>query len=137
MSEQAQEHANVVAPPPLIYGGGLALGLLMQRLVPVRFGRTVARPVGVTLIVLNFVIGVPAFVTMRRARTSVRPDVPTTTLVTTGPFRYTRNPIYLSFVLLYTGIALLADALWPLLLLPLVQAVMNRGVIAREEAYLE
>ncbi len=74
---------------------------------------------------------------MRRAGTNVRPDQPTLALVFDGPFRFTRNPLYLAATGLYLGIALLVDALWPLLLLVPVLAVLRWGVVAREERYLE
>jgi protein-S-isoprenylcysteine O-methyltransferase Ste14 len=61
---------------------------------------------------------------------------PTTALVTEGPFRYSRNPIYLALTLLYVGVALLINALWILLLIVPVLLVIRYGVIAREEAYL-
>lgn len=74
---------------------------------------------------------------MRRAGTSVNPTQPTTTLILEGPYRFTRNPIYLGMTALYMGIAILANTLWPILLLPGALFVMTRGVIEREEAYLE
>jgi len=58
-------------------------------------------------------------------------------MVTEGPFHYSRNPAYLSMTMIYTGIASLANALWALLLLPVALLVMQRGVIEREERYLE
>ncbi len=137
MSENSHEHANVIAPPPLIYGASLLIGLLAHWAFPRPFlSRTVARVVGPGLIVTGFLTGLAAARTMRRAHTSLRPDTPTTAIVDTGPFRYTRNPIYLAFTLMYTGIACFANALWPILLLPFVLAVMQRGVIEREEQYL-
>src|SRR5260370_40391537 len=73
---------------------------------------------------------------MRRAAAEINPMRPTTTLVTTGPFRYTRNPLYVSLTGLYAGVALPLNAVWPLLLLPGVLLVVQRGVIERAEAYL-
>ncbi|MBA3944277.1 MAG: isoprenylcysteine carboxylmethyltransferase family protein [Herpetosiphonaceae bacterium] len=135
---EKRDTAGIVAPPPLIYGGTLIVGLLLNRLLPVAFlPRNVARRVGALLIGLNFLVGMPAFMNMRRAGTSPNPATPTTAIVTTGPYRYTRNPIYLSFTVMYIGIATFANALWALLLLPGVLAVMNQGVISREEQYLE
>src|SRR5689334_16970452 len=98
MSEIPQNHADVVAPPPLIYAGGLVLGLLLQRVAPLPFlPQRIARIIGIALIGLNFLVAGPAVFAMRRARTSLNPALPTTAIITTGPFRYTRNPIYLSF----------------------------------------
>jgi protein-S-isoprenylcysteine O-methyltransferase Ste14 len=74
---------------------------------------------------------------MRKAQTHINPREPTTAIVTTGPYQFTRNPIYVSLTLLYAGIALLANAIWALALLPAILYVMNRGVIEREERYLE
>ena len=137
MSDQPHDHANVVAPPPLIYAGALVAGLLLQRYRPLPvLPARVGRPLGALLIGLNFLIAIPAVLGMRRARTSLNPAAPTTAIVTSGPFGYTRNPIYLSFAILYAGIALFRNALWPLLLLPGVLTVMTKGVIEREERYL-
>ena len=74
---------------------------------------------------------------MRRAGTSVNPTEPTTVLVMDGPFKFTRNPLYLSLALFYAGVATLVNALWAMLMLPIVLLVINRGVIGREERYLE
>jgi protein-S-isoprenylcysteine O-methyltransferase Ste14 len=73
---------------------------------------------------------------MRRAGTNVRPDQPTLAVVTDGPFRYSRNPLYLGLTGLYVGVTLLADALWPLVLLGPLLGVVQRGVVRREERYL-
>jgi protein-S-isoprenylcysteine O-methyltransferase Ste14 len=74
---------------------------------------------------------------MRGADTTLRIDKPVSSLVEDGPFRYSRNPGYLSLTMLYTGIAILRNALWAILLLPLVLYVMKREVIEREERYLQ
>ncbi|MCX6044487.1 MAG: isoprenylcysteine carboxylmethyltransferase family protein [Chloroflexi bacterium] len=137
MTENSHEHANVIAPPPLIYGVSLLVGLLLQWASPrPLLARTTGRVVGLTFIITGFLTGLTAALTMRRANTSLRPDTPTTAIVDTGPFRYTRNPIYLGFTLMYTGVACFANALWPIVILPFVLAVMQRGVIEREEQYL-
>jgi len=73
---------------------------------------------------------------MMRAGTNVDPTQPATVLVVDGPFKYTRNPLYLSLTLLYAGIAILVNSLWTMLLLPVVLVVMRKGVVDREERYL-
>ena len=74
---------------------------------------------------------------MRRADTLANLYKPVSHIATEGPFRYTRNPAYLSMTMMYTGIASLANALWAIILLPVALLVIQRGVIEREERYLE
>lgn len=99
--------------------------------------RKVASILGATLIGTSVALVSQAFQRMRRAGTNVNPTEPATVLVTEGPFRYTRNPLYLSMALFYVGVSMLVNALWAMLLLPAVMLVINRGVIEREERYLE
>lgn len=132
------DNPGVIAPPPLIFAGPLALGLLLHRFFPKKF---LPRWIGITLGSLGIISGAilirDGFREMRAAKTNVDPYKPATTVVTAGPYRYTRNPLYVGITLIYTGIALLANALWALFLLPVVLVVMVYGVIKREEQYLE
>lgn len=138
MSNERNDNPGVIAPPPLIYAGTLAAGLITNRLAPAGFLPRVSRKVlGIPLVVGGLAIGFSGLRVMRRAGTNVDPREPTTAIVTGGPYRFTRNPLYVSMTLMYTGISALANALWPMLLLPGVLAVMNKGVIEREERYLE
>jgi protein-S-isoprenylcysteine O-methyltransferase Ste14 len=74
---------------------------------------------------------------MVRSGTNVIPNQPTLAIVTDGPFRYTRNPLYIGATLAYTGLALIFNSFWPLLLLPALLMVIHWGVVRREERYLE
>lgn len=139
MTNSIPDNPGVIAPPPLIYAGGLVIGLLLQNKFPLPFlpkGWQQA-VFGSTLIGLAVIIVRQGFQEMQRAQTNVNPMLPATSLVVDGPFRFSRNPLYLSMALFYTGVAILANALWPILLLPVVQFVMRVGVIEREERYLE
>jgi protein-S-isoprenylcysteine O-methyltransferase Ste14 len=78
-----------------------------------------------------------AILAFRRAGTSPNPWRPTTAMVTGGPYRLSRNPMYLGFTLLYLGAACWANSLWLLLFLPVILALMQQLVILREERYLE
>ncbi len=138
MTEKFPDKAGVIAPPPLIFLGTLLIAILLHWLYPINpLPMGIGFVVGVVLIVLSLVMAGSALSLMRRAGTSLNPEEPTTAIVTSGPFRYTRNPIYVSMTLIYLGITLLANALWPLVLLPFVLVAVDRGVIAREERYLE
>ena len=138
MSKETVDNPGVIAFPPALFAGTLALGLLLHFIFPVNFlPRSIAISSGVVVIVGAALIARSSFRTMRRAQTAVDPSRPTTAIVSDEAFGFSRNPIYLSLTLLYVGIALLFNALWALLiLLPLVVIVQN-GVIKREERYLE
>ena len=133
-----RDNAGVVAPPPLIYLGPLVLGLLLNRRFPVLFlPRRIAHIVGWPLVGGGMLLAGWFFRTMKRADTPIDPREPVSRLVTAGPFRYTRNPAYLAMTMIYGGITSLANALPSILFLPAVLLVMRRGVIEREERYLE
>jgi protein-S-isoprenylcysteine O-methyltransferase Ste14 len=79
----------------------------------------------------------PAAGLFRRLGTHVPPSQPTTLIATTGPYRWTRNPMYLGMALIYAGLAIGFDGPIALALLPLVLIAIQTQVIAREERYLE
>jgi protein-S-isoprenylcysteine O-methyltransferase Ste14 len=129
--------AGVLVPPPLLYAVPLAVGLLIQHWshLPIVPGRAAA-PLGVACVFLG-VVGFPAVLAFHRARTSPNPFRPSSALVTTGPYRFSRNPMYVGLTLLYAGVAIWVNAVWPLLFLPGILIVLHYGVVVREEAYLE
>ncbi len=137
MDTNTRDIPGVVAPPPLLYALPLAVGLYAQHVRPqALLPAEIGRPVGMALVVLGL-IGMAGVVAFRRARTSPNPWRPTTALVLTGPYRWTRNPMYVGMTLLYLGATAWVNTVWPLIPLPVILLVMQRGVIAREEAYLE
>jgi protein-S-isoprenylcysteine O-methyltransferase Ste14 len=132
------DNPGVIMPPPFIYAGVLAAGLLANRSFRLPFlPRPLARTIGPLLILGGLAAALLGSRELHRAETNVDPYEPATTVVTGGPYRFTRNPIYVGFTLIYLGISALANALLPVLLLPAVQQLMRRGVIEREERYLE
>ena len=133
-----QDNPGIKVPPPLIYVAPLLLGLLLDRKAHVPFlPRGVARGLGWPLLGGGVVLNGWFLKTIRDAEVPVHTDKPVPKLTTEGPFRLSRNPGYLSFVMVYAGIALLRNSLWAILLLPLVVYVIEREVIEREERYLE
>lgn len=135
----AQAAANPgLVRPPLVYLISLIAGALMQLTMPAPFlPRSVVTPFGAILIALAVVLFAWSVRTFRGSGTSVRGNKPTTIIVRTGPYRFSRNPIYLAFSLFELGIAIWADSLWLLATLAGAVAVMQYVVIPREESYLE
>jgi protein-S-isoprenylcysteine O-methyltransferase Ste14 len=89
------------------------------------------------VLVLALALFAWAVVTMTRAGTNVPTNRPSTTIVESGPYRLTRNPIYVGMFLGLIGLGLAFDNLWLLLVLVPFALVIRYGVVAREEAYLE
>ena len=132
------DNPGIRVPPPPVYLLALLLGLLMDRKAHVPFlPRGVARVLGWPLVGGGMALAAWFVRTMRIADTTIRIDKPVSSLVQNGPFRYSRNPGYVALAMIYAGIAVLRNALWAILLLPLVVYVIQREVIEREERYLE
>ncbi len=137
-NSDGKDTAGVIAPPPVIYLAFLSIGFGADALWPAAMLPQGPRyAAGIGAIVLGLVLGFSAFRQFRRHDTSVKPHEPSTALITAGPYRYSRNPIYLALSLLYAGIAIAADSPWILALLAPLLIVMHYGVINREERYLE
>jgi len=140
MSDASSDTSGVGFPPPLIYAGGFAAGYGAHRLLPIRLWlepTVVQSLLGWGLLVGGVLLAVSAAYLFRRAGTTPNPAKPTSALVIWGPYRFTRNPMYVGMATLYCGGTLLLNDPWPLAFLPLVMALVQRRVIAREEAYLE
>ncbi len=137
-SAPTRDISGVIAPPPLIFLAGLAVGFGLEAFLP---GSSVPDAVAWILGGVLLLAGIALMLSFERAfmqkQTPANPWRPTTAVATDGPYRLTRNPAYLGMALVYVGIALLSHALWVLLPLPVVLAIIDRGVIAREERYLE
>lgn len=134
-----EDHADVRILPPLVFVGSIALGVLLQlavRVPPVADGGLRAPP-GLALVALGVAAVAWAIGWMRRTHQDPDPRKPTPELIVGGPFRFSRNPIYVGLALIQTGIGVALGNLWILLLLVPTLAVLRRGVIEKEEAYLE
>jgi len=138
VANDEQDNPGIRVPPPLIYLAPLVSGLLLDRRFHVPFlPRGMARTLGWALLSSGVVLAGWFLRTMQSADTSIRTDKAVSSLATGGPFRYTRNPGYLSLAMIYAGIAARRNALWAIFLLPLALLVIQREVIGREERYLE
>lgn len=125
-------------PPPFLYAAFFILGLLLEKTAPaVSLPRGPSLAIAAVLLVPGFGLLFWSLLLFFKARTSPLPMVPTTAIVRSGPYRWTRNPMYLAMVLVYAGVALWFDVFWALVLIPLVIWLVNRLIIRKEERYLE
>jgi protein-S-isoprenylcysteine O-methyltransferase Ste14 len=124
--------------PPLVYLASILIGLGLHLAVPLPMtGGRWLDLWGAALMAASLLLFGYAVKLFRAAGTPVPARKPTTAIVTTGPYRFTRNPIYLAFSLLQLGLALLVGSWWLLATLVLAFALMHWIVVPREERYLE
>ena len=138
MSETAST-AQVLIRPPLAWALAVMAGFALDWLEPLPF-----LPedwpngfLGAVVFVLALALAIWAIDTMTRAGTNVPTNRPTTTIVESGPYRFTRNPIYMGMFGGLIGLGIAFDNLWLLLMLVPFALVIRYGVVAREEHYLE
>ncbi len=139
MTNQAKpDTPGVHIPPPVIVAVFLALGLVADKYLPSSFGAPMnyLAKLGIILIVGGFVLAFWCAWMYFKAKTSILPHTQDSAIINTGPFRFSRNPIYLSMVMVFTGICLYWNA--PIALLFLIPTILSLRyyVIAKEEAYL-
>lgn len=132
------ESSGIHFPPPFLYVGLFVLGLLLERAAPaVSLPRTPSLLIAAVLLVPGFGLLFWSLALFLRARTSPLPMRPTSSIVRSGPYRWTRNPMYLGMLLIDLGVALWFDVFWALVLAPAVIPLVNLLVIRKEERYLE
>jgi protein-S-isoprenylcysteine O-methyltransferase Ste14 len=139
MTEVAEKDApGVIAKPPFIYLGFLALGLGLDWLWPYPLLPEALRyTLGGALFALGLGLALASIRRFKAAGTDFDTHKPATAILTEGPYRISRNPIYIGLTAAYAGIGIAVDAPWVWVLLPPTLVVMHYGVIAREERYLE
>ena len=131
---------DVRYPPPVLFAIGVVAGWLLYLAFPLPLVGPTARAattmLGWLLVVLGTGLSGWGLATLLGAGTPVRPSQPASRLVTHGPFRISRNPMYLGLSLVYLGVMLLVNSVWTALLLPLVLAALCLTVIRHEERHL-
>ena len=131
------DNAGVIVRPPLLYVMALAAMLALRWLWPLPIVGGAAFWPGLALVALAVGLLVWGRRTLVAGGTNVDPSLPSTTVVTSGPYRFSRNPLYVGLAAAYLGLTLALDTWWGIVLLALVLIVMHQGVIRREERYLE
>ncbi|NWF63957.1 MAG: isoprenylcysteine carboxylmethyltransferase family protein [Chloroflexi bacterium] len=134
------DHPNINknVHPPIVAMIFIAIGLALGKLVPALAGMNeTLKNVGLGMTFIGFLFGVGAYIEFRKAHTTLNPHGSVRALVTSGIYRFTRNPIYLGFVFMVAGFPLAYGTLWGVVAAPFFMATISRLVIEKEEAYLE
>ena len=137
-SEDNQDQASVITFPPLLYAGAALLGAGLHFLKPrsLPLPRRAAVFIGGGLVVAAGLVTYSAMRTLRNADTNVHPSKSSSAIVSDGIFRYSRNPMYLSFMLLYLSTGFFLNTVWMSVLAWPLSLLVENGVIKREEHYL-
>lgn len=142
MKDEKSVGPGVKFPPPLLFVGGLVVAWFLGSRVynlpmfPLSVPPIVFRALGYLFVLVGVGIAGWGMVTFARAHTAIIPSKPAASLVDTGPYRFTRNPMYTGMTIAYLGVAVHLNSGWSILLLPLVLFLLHRFVIRREERYL-
>ena len=136
--ELKKNHPALVINPFVVYFGMAAIAIVLQIVLPLSFMPTIAARVsGVILVLMNFLFGLPALRGMLVAKTSPNPKRPSTTLILSGIYQRTRNPMYFGLTLIFAGLITFFQNGWGLVLTPILVWLITILVIIPEEKYLE
>ena len=131
------DRPDILVFPPILLGGAMLLSLVLDWLIPIPvLPPFTARILGVTLFVFSGALGYSAHRVLHRAGTNINPNQPTLAIVTGGPYRRTRNPLYLAGLGVFLGVACLINGIAPFILLAPLVVLLHWGVVRREERYL-
>lgn len=142
MTDAKGRGPGVVFPPPILFVAGFLVGWVIDRylyhlwLPATLTAESITERVGAFSLVGGLAIAFSGIVTFHTADTAIFPNRDASRLVTSGPYKFTRNPMYSGMAIAYLGISLMYSVGWAVLLLPLVLLALYRMVIAREERYL-
>jgi protein-S-isoprenylcysteine O-methyltransferase Ste14 len=132
------DHPGVIAHPPALFLAFLVAGIVLHLVRALPVSSSIApRIAGVALVLFGAGLIIWGRRTMKRAGTNINPREPATALVVTGPFRYSRNPLYIAVTAIYIGLALAIGTLWPIVLLAFLFPLVHWGIVRREERYLD
>src|SRR4051812_34643805 len=134
MAGPATDHPNVVAFPGILYAAAFAIAFALNLAWPVPIlEQPYAKWTGVALCITGAALILAGIAAMRSAKTNIYPALPATALVVAGPFRFTRNPLYVALAILFVGLTFEVNMAWGFVVLVPLLLVMHYGVILREE----
>lgn len=140
MMEGKKDHPGVYIPPPLFYVATFLVALLIQKVVPLNkdfFYTSASKIIGSIIILIALFFNFPALRQFFKTKNTLVTVKPANSLQTKGIYSVSRNPMYISLLLLYTGLSFIIGNWWNLLLLPVLFLIVQEYVIKREEKYLD
>ncbi len=140
MTENEQDHPgiNKNIHPPVVTLFYIIAAYTLKWSIPIPYAvPSILRIAAFALMIIGFALAAAAFVEFRKAKTTLNPHGSVTTMATNGVYRFTRNPIYLGFLLMVIGFPLQSGTYWGLVIAPLFIESINSLVIKHEETYLE
>jgi len=136
--QQDRPNISSMVHPPIIALMFIVIAYFLGRFVPLPLPVPgILRSIGLVLTFVGFLLGIGAFMEFRKARTTLDPHGSSKQVVTSGIYRFTRNPIYLGFLLMVIGLPLNSGLYWGIVMAPFYVFIMNGLIIQHEEAYLE
>ena len=134
-----KDGVGVIVEPPILFLAFLILGIALRFIIkfPIFSQSSVGYAAGGLLIILGVFLAGWAIKTFKKLGETPHHGNPIHKIIASGPFQFTRNPMYLSMISIYIGLGLIINTYWPLLFLPLMLIILHYGVILREEEYLE
>jgi protein-S-isoprenylcysteine O-methyltransferase Ste14 len=136
--EQDRPNTSIMVHPPLVALAFILLAYFLGRILPIPFAAPpFLRYLGLVLALIGLLLGIGAFIEFQKAQTTLDPHGSTRQLVTSGVYRFTRNPIYLGFLFIVVGLPLYFGLYWGIVMAPVFIFLMNHLIIEHEEAYLE
>lgn len=138
--ENKKDNAGVYIPPPLLYIAIFFLAIFMQKMIPINkdfFFTTTAKIIGVLIILISLFFSFPAILQFFKTKNTLITIKPANSLQTTRIYSISRNPMYISLLLVYTGLSFIIGNWWNLILLPVLFLIIQEYVIKREEKYLD
>lgn len=137
--ENTKDNPEVYIPPPLLYAAVFILAVLIQKVVPLNkefFYTSTSDIIGAVFILVSLFFNFPALIQFLKSKNTLITVKPANTLQTSGIYSVSRNPMYLSLLLIYTGLSFIIGNWWNLILLPVLIFIVQEYVIKREEKYL-
>lgn len=132
------DSAQVKIPPPIYLLGAIIVGFVVHWFYPIELVSPALRwAIGLPVIILGLSIIIYCATLFKKAQTDIKPWEPTSQIISSGIYRFSRNPIYFSFIIVGIGTAITINTLWVLIMMIPLVLLLNRNVIFKEESYLE